>query len=112
MSNEEPHEYTHDEIREKLFRHVHSIVKYWESESRAPDIHSKLEGVAFSILSMIDGGSGDICGFKLIPSTHKDDKAYHKSEGENWFPYVKDHKHDICDGELHSQFLNFNKEKV
>ena len=111
MSNDKPREYTHAEIRQQIYEHFRAMVNYWENESRQPGVHEKLEGLAFSLLAMIDGDTM-LPGFSLVPRTCKEDKEYYKSEGENWYPITKDLKNDICHGEMHSEFLNFKKEKV
>lgn len=91
--------YTMEEVREKFLAHVREMVLYWEREDRKPDVHDKLSGLAFSILSALDGCSGDIPGFQVIPSAHPDDRKYHEERGENWYP-------DDCDiaGGLHEHF--------
>jgi hypothetical protein len=101
-----PREFTDEEVKEKFLKHIWSVIKYWEEESRKPDLHDKMTGLAFSILSMIDGCNASMPGFKLIPSVHKDDKEYRKSRGYNWFPYVDDLEHDIG-GSLHDNFFKF-----
>jgi hypothetical protein len=111
MSNDNPREYTHEEIRQQVYAHIHNMVKYWENENREPLVKVKLEGLAFSILALIDGDT-ELPGFSLVPRPCKEDKDYHKSEGENWYPFTKDLKNDICHGEMHSEFLNFKKEKA
>jgi hypothetical protein len=80
-----PREKTTEEIRKEFLCYIKNSVDYWD---QIPNLtpKAKLDGVAHSILTMLDGMSNSICGFELIPSTHKDDKAYHKAEGTNWYP--------------------------
>lgn len=62
------------------------------------------EGVAFSILGLLDGVSVGIPGFALVPSPHPDDMQYHKDNGENWYPseeVTKDIREDVM---LHEEF--------
>ena len=68
---------TNEEIRQQLFNTLNGIVKYWSDESKAQSTKEKLEGAIFSVLSMIDGCNCGLCGFKLIPNPHQDDKQYH-----------------------------------
>lgn len=79
-------EYTEEEIREKFIKHIWSIIRYWKNESRAQTIDEKMEGLAFSILVMLDGESGDMPKFVVSPDPHPDDKDYHIENGENYFP--------------------------
>lgn len=81
-----PRAYTEEEIRAKFISHIQSLVKYWHSESRTPDTLGKLEGLAFSIMSAIDGSAVALPSFKLIASPHPEDKEYLISEGENYYP--------------------------
>ena len=85
-----PREYTTDEIRDIFLNHVRGLVQYWEKESRAETSLKKLEGLAFSMLVALDGCAYDCPGFILVPSVHPDDKEYHRSQGENWFPETPD----------------------
>lgn len=69
-----------------LIDHIHGLIRYWEREGRAPDVKDKLEGLAFSILSALDGSSSVLPAFDLVPCPHPTDKDYLRDEGENWFP--------------------------
>lgn len=80
------------------------LIPYWDSvENKTPV--EKMEGLAFSILAAIDGCSMDLPGFILAPYPAKEDKAYHKKNGENYFPYNNRNKIK-CDiaGSLHENF--------
>lgn len=81
-----PREYTVDETRAKLIQHIHHMIGYWENETRAPTTRDKLDGLAFSICSALDGCSMDLPGFQVVCSPHPTDKDYHRDMGENWFP--------------------------
>lgn len=90
MNDEAPRPYTEDELREMLLDHVRNVVIYWTNVSerdptRGPiSIRRRCEGVAFSILSMLDGCATDIPGFDLVAQPHEDDKDYYRGMGENW----------------------------
>lgn len=84
MSN--PKELTEEEVRAKVLEHVWELIQYWEKESSRTDSKGKLQGLAFSMLSMLDGDSMGIPKFIVAPDPHPKDKAYHKKEGEDWFP--------------------------
>ena len=101
---EKPREYTPEEVRTKFIKHIKGLIKYWDS---LPDksCKEKMEGLAFSILSTIDGSSIDLPGFILAPYPAKEDKDYHKKNGENYFAYNNPNKIK-CDiaGSLHENF--------
>ena len=52
-------------LRKEFLDHIHSLVEYW-SEVDERDAKEKLEGLAFSILSSLDGCS-DLPPFILAP---------------------------------------------
>ena len=83
--NPPPREMTEDEVRQEFLTHVRETVKYWADLPKYSDF-DKCEGVAFSILTAIDGCSMALPGFMLIPAPHPDDKAYHEQQGKNWYP--------------------------
>lgn len=96
-----PRVYTKDEVRDKFLEHVRDMANYWATTPQGGTVQERCEGVAFSILAMLDGNSGALPGFEVIPHPHPTDKEYHKSAGENWFP-------DDCDiaGALHEKFYD------
>ena len=110
------HEYTEQEVREAFLKHVWEIIDYWDGKydqmvAQYP-CRRKLEGLAFSLLVMLDGESADIPGFIVAPCPHPDDKAFLQGEGENWWP--ENHEADVaCDigGTLHDSFHNVRKEE-
>ena len=104
-------EWTQDEVRDKLIEHLKVMVRYWNSVDEI-DTLEKLEGMAFSVLSMLDGCSMDVPGFIVAPCPHPDDKEYCKEEGENWFP--QNHESEVnCDisGDLHEHFAQWENRK-
>lgn len=91
MMSDEPHEYTPDEIRDMLLDHIWSLIRYWGNPAEnLGDTQKRLEGLAFSILSSLDGCSLNLPGFALVPMGYEEDKEYHKEEGESWFPTNED----------------------
>ncbi len=79
-------EMTPEEARDRFLASVADAVQYWLNEQRRPSAKEKLEGLAFSILVMIDGGHGSLPSFKLIPNPHPTDKSYCQENGEDWWP--------------------------
>lgn len=103
-------QYTRDEVREKFLKTVASYVKYWENESRAVTTREKLEGLAFGILVILDGGCPNVPGFLVVPDPHEEDKDYLIGEGEDYFPVsksIKDVRANDIGGGLHEHIHNF-----
>lgn len=96
------------EARTRFLNHVMGIIHHWEYESRTPDLHGKMEGMAFSMLVMLDGGSGDMPGFIVAPRGTKEDEEFIASIGEDWWTYVpQDVERKIqsdISGSLHDEF--------
>lgn len=83
-----PRAYTAEEVRDKLLAHVRAMVAYWDTvtTNEGPMTQrERLDGLAFSILVMLDGDTMDLPAFDLYPAPHPEDKAFHQQEGENWF---------------------------
>ncbi len=104
-----PREYTKEEVREIFLNHVRMMVDYWDNQPNQ-SCKSRLDGLAFSILTDIDGFSGGCPAFILAPCPHPDDKEYNIDNGENYFPRT-DEKLINCDiaGELHDNYYNYSK---
>lgn len=79
-------EYTPEEVQEKFLKVVWNLVDHWEKEGRAHTSQAKLEGLAHSIMALIDGNVGFMPAFILAPLPHKEDKSYYESQGQNFFP--------------------------
>lgn len=94
---------TEAEVRDEFLGYMRELATFWqhaergESDGRS-DIQWRIEGVVFSVLATLDGGS-ELPGFTVTPSPHPSDKAFHQGEGESWYP---------CDvniaGELHERW--------
>jgi hypothetical protein len=97
-------ELTPEEVRERFLRHVNGLVDYWDKVEK-DTTKEKLRGLAFSILGTLDGCSGDIPGFIVVPCPHPDDREWHMERDEDWWP--ENNEPDvICDigGSLHELF--------
>lgn len=82
-------EYTKTEMREKFLNSVRNITEYWattELDSENDNVKYRCEGVAFSLMVLLDGGSGGSPGYLIISTTHPDDKEYHIKRKENYYP--------------------------
>ena len=97
-------EKTLDEVRNEFLSHVRVRVDYWNGVDER-DTKEKLQGLAFSILSAIDGSAGALPAFILAPYPHEDDKNYLAEKDEDW--YLENHESGVkCDiaGCLHEMF--------
>ena len=97
-------EKTKEEVREEFLGHLRMMVSYWEKLEGNHSTKERLEGLAFSMLVAIDGGT-NLPSFILAPMPHEDDKEFHTNEGEDYYP--ENHESDVkCDisGSLHEQF--------
>ena len=106
----EPREYTAEEARQMLIKHISHVVDYWAEQDGSPEWIC--QGVAFSILTMLDGCAGMLPGFLIAPSPHEDDREYNIEHGENWWP----ENHDaVLNGELggslHDEFMTYRGER-
>jgi len=55
-----------NDMRDDFLEHVRHLVEYW-NEIEKEDTIEKLEGLAFSILVALDGGSAALPGYSVIP---------------------------------------------
>lgn len=78
-------EYSTDEVREQFLRKVNGIVKFWHELEDSTELE-KLSGVAFSIMSTLDGCAIDLPGFIVAPTPDGNDKEFHQEEGSDWYP--------------------------
>lgn len=98
-----PHEYTKEEMREKLQEHIAGLVDYWDKESRVATKRAALDGLAFSILAALDGEPVELPSFALVPLPRKSDREFCESRGESWYPYNDSVRGDIG-GDLHGNY--------
>jgi hypothetical protein len=87
-----PRAYTAEEVRDMLLEHIRLMAKYWadlpevdKATGEARTTQDRCEGVAFSILTALDGSTMALPAFDLKLAPHPDDKEYCRSEEENWF---------------------------
>jgi hypothetical protein len=93
---------TKAQCRETLLAYLVSLVAYWETESRAESLKEKMQGLVFSILSMLDGEDGTMPAFRLSPSPHPEDKRYRQKHGASWWPSGLN-----LSGDLHHDFSKY-----
>lgn len=104
-------EITKEEARYLFMKHISSLVDYWHKDTRETDPLRKLEGLAFSILSTIDGSSVGLPMYQLVPSpASEDDIQYAKEHG---FDYYPKEPMDITDDQaLHEIFYEYRRNEV
>jgi len=99
---DELRELTMEEVRDKFLDQVWVLIDYWYS-LKDRTVRDRMEGVVFSVLSTLDGGSS-LPKFIVAPDPHQDDKEYNQEQGESWYPLNDvDIKVDIAGG-LHEHF--------
>ena len=60
------------------------IAKYWaELPSKTPQ--ERCDGLAFSILNIIDGNTMKLPSMDINLAPHPEDREYHIELGENWY---------------------------
>jgi hypothetical protein len=85
-----PRAYTEDEVRDLILDAIRTTAAYWASQ---PDVDSvgqpltiqgRCDGVAFSILTMLDGCT-HLPAMTLKMDPAPEDAEFLRGEGENWF---------------------------
>lgn len=96
--SDEPRTYTAEEAREHVLGHMHVLVKYW---AKLPDksMADRLDGLAFSFLTMIDGATG-LPAMDLVLRPHHNDEEFHREEDENWYQDGQVVNGNVCLHEL------------
>lgn len=79
------------ELRSDFIKYVRSLIEYWTPKDANENISidfvkNQLEGLAHSILSLIDGETYNMPAYQLIPICSKDDNLFRLSEGEKQIP--------------------------
>jgi hypothetical protein len=76
--------HTKEEARDMVLGHVRDMARYWSSvPGKTP--RERCDGLAFSMLVMIDGHSSNLPAMDLVLRPHEDDKPHHIANGENYF---------------------------
>lgn len=75
--------FTSDELRSEFLQCLRGYVLQWTSFEDYT-VEERLSGLAFSMLCMLDGVSGDLPAFDVLAAPNKDDKEYHQENGDDW----------------------------
>lgn len=76
--------HTVDEVKEQLISSIRNICHYWANLPNKSDI-DRCEGVAFSILNIIDGTSAGLPSMDLVLRPHPDDMQFNLDNGDNYY---------------------------
>jgi hypothetical protein len=74
---------TTEEATTEFLTRVKQLAKYWASQGKS--VEDACDGVAFSILSLMDGSQLNFPAVDLVLCPDETDKEYSKEEGENWY---------------------------
>lgn len=80
----DPRPYTPEEMRNEFIKIVQTIVNYWAYKACCENDLAKCRGVAFSILSLLDGNNVYFPGTEITIRPHPQDAEYNKKMGNNW----------------------------
>lgn len=83
-SKSEARELTEEESRKAFLNHIKDFVEYWNR--RAGGKKEALEGLASSVLGLIDSGSMELPAFLLMPASSDEERLIQLGRGNNWFP--------------------------
>lgn len=84
MDTPTPRAYTEEELTNKLMNHIRAVVHFWGTQVPDQTQLDLCEGVAFSILTLLDGDTLSLPHATIVFDPHPEDKQYHISQGENW----------------------------
>ncbi len=84
--------YTREEMQQLFIAHLKAVARYWATPKDCT-IEERLEGVEgalFSFLVTLDGGSGGMPAFDVVPRPHSSDEEFHRSMEEDFWPCPDD----------------------
>lgn len=106
------HELTDKECRKRFLKTVWCYIDSWDKSSTATTSRKKLEGLAFSLLALLDGCDDDLPAFIVAPIGDHTDPEYHKKRGESWWPTNSDIQAQAdMGGFLHDDFYKHQPER-
>jgi hypothetical protein len=84
-------------MREKFLDQIRANLEYWLATdlsrpefkaeiAKVGEARYRMDGLVFSILVLIDGGTGAMPPMDLIPTPHPDDEEFNRNRGANWWP--------------------------
>lgn len=83
-------------MQQLFINHLRSVARTWATyKDKGRSIEELLEGAMFSFLVTLDGGSGDMPAFDVVPRPHSSDAEFCRDNGLNFWPCPED-----SDGEV------------
>jgi hypothetical protein len=79
-----PEAKTVEQVRAEFMNQIRGAAEYW-SLPQELSAKERCDGLAFSILVIIDGGTLPLPGMDLVLRPHSEDKAYCQGRGEDWY---------------------------
>lgn len=76
---------TKEEVRKEFLDQIHWLVRFWATDKDEMTILERCDGVAFSILTIIDGSSMMLPAFNLSTCPNPEDKQFHIQEGSDYY---------------------------
>ncbi|MCP4393201.1 MAG: hypothetical protein GY804_02885 [Alphaproteobacteria bacterium] len=80
-----PNKISKEDVREVFLDHLRHLVDYWDKEHQTPITRDKLSGMAFSILSFIDG----CCDLPQIDLVYNPDPEYKQDCIDEGLDYIE-----------------------
>ncbi len=85
MTVKEPRAWTAEEARKMFLAHLQGCAEYWAKLPNKTPLE-RTEGVLFSMLVCIDGGTMPLPGMDIVLRPHEEDERFNRVElGHNWF---------------------------
>jgi hypothetical protein len=91
---------TVEEVRAEFIQRVKAIANHWATEQEPMSLKFRCDGVASSILALIDGAYLGFPAIDMMAAPHDEDKEFSIENGENW--YEKNQVFNDC--QLHEMF--------
>lgn len=80
-----PRAYTDQEVAKQIVEAFAHNAEYWAKTPSGGTVEERCHGLAFSLLSTLDGSSLNLPAIDLVPAPHPDDKEWHISRNENYY---------------------------
>jgi hypothetical protein len=117
LTGEAPRAWTPEEMTKIFMDQAVAMARYWETvelDSRGQDVpetRERLEGLLFSLFSLLDGSAIGIPGFQLVPSPSPEDQEYDERLGNNWWPLTEVPSSAQLKWPLHEILSGYRQEK-
>ena len=72
-------------IKDEFLRQIRMLVEFWENNEKCNTIRERLDGLAFSILYLLDGKSSEVQNFMISPDNTKDKENISGNLSDSYF---------------------------